>query len=119
MSMARKPKPSTPDAVLFAVVDRVHDTLTVETRQPDGPIWRLSADLTVETDTPQGVLFWFNSAEFESMLSVMKNGKGELIAAVLDEHDAYVSLNDTDRREWIELLSFISGPILPAGEGET
>lgn len=110
--MARTP-PS-PDAPLITQADRIVQTLTDETSQPGADVWRLSADLTVETNTPNGVAFVWDGAELQSTLRIAKTGRGVLAASVADEDDHFVSLNDTDRKEWLELLTFISGPLSPA-----
>ncbi|MHB8286929.1 MAG: hypothetical protein ACYDD1_19940 [Caulobacteraceae bacterium] len=107
--MARS-QPS-PDAALIQEADRIVQTLTDETRQPVGDIWRLSADLTVETNTPNGVVYVWDTAEVESVLRLAKNDRGVLTASVVDETGEFVPLNDTDRREWMELLTFIVAPI--------
>lgn len=91
--------------------DRIVQTLTDKTRQPGGDIWRLSADLTVETNTPNGVVYVWDTAEVESVLRLTKNHKGVLTASVVDETGEFVPVNDTDRREWLELLTFIAAPI--------
>lgn len=101
------------DALLILEADRIVQTLKDEASEPGVDVWRLSADLTVETNTQNGVVFTWSGADIESILRVTRDPKGGLTAAVADEDDAFVPLNDTDRRDWLELLSFIAGPLAP------